>query len=506
MNTNEISESSHKVPERIHIAPKLQISRIVTGLWQVADMEKEGTDLDVDIAAQAMLDYFQAGFTTFDMADHYGSSELITAHFLSKLQQNSADTNILRPEIFTKWCPKPKDMTASVVNAGVEERMERLNVDIIDLLQFHWWNYEHPEYLNALNELEKLRRNGLIANLGLTNFDTDHLRLILDNGVHVATNQVSLSLIDQRAAGRMTELCLARNVSILAYGTLCGGFLTDRWVGIPESEMLAITDWSKMKYGRFIQSFGGWEKFQVLLEALVEISHKYGVSVANVATRWVIEQPAVSAVIVGARLGERQHRKNNIDLFSFALDADDYECIDRAMVGSIKIPRDCGSEYRKPPFLTASGDLSHHLDSIENGYTKSKSTDYPNRSWVSSNTLWEKTGGFARAVRKGQHIFVSGTTATDLDGQKISESSVEGQAVFILDKIIAAVRALGGSERDITRTRIYITDEKYWEAITATHGRYFSDVLPANTLVVVDSLIGNYEVEIEAEAVVSNDI
>ena len=282
--------------------------------------------------------------------------------------------------------------------------------------------------------------------------------------------------------------------------------MTDRWVDVSESEMLASTDWSKMKYGRFIQSFGGWAKFQVLLHALVEISQKYGVSVANVATRWVIEQPAVGAVIVGARLGERQHRENNLKLFSFALDADDYEYLDKVMLGSIKIPGDCGSEYRKPPFLTASGDLSHHLESIESVYTKNKSIDGSNRSWVSSSTFWEETGGFARAVRKGQHIFVSGTTATDLNGQKISENGVEGQTIFILDKIIGAVRALGGLERDIIRTRIYITDEKYWEVVTGVHGRYFSDVLPANTLVVVDSLIGDYEVEIEAEAVLSNVI
>ena len=504
MDANKKNESRQKVLERALIAPELEISRIVTGLWQVADMEKDGTNLDIDIASEAMLDYFKAGFTAFDMADHYGSSELIAAQFLLKLREQTLTTDGLNQKIFTKWCPKPESMTASVVEAGIEERLRRLSVDKVDLLQFHWWNYENPEYLNALKELERIRRNGVIENIGLTNFDTDHLRVILDSGISIVTNQVSLSLIDRRATGLMTDLCLERNIRILAYGTLCGGFLSDKWIGVPESKMLQISDWSKMKYGRFIKSYGGWEKFQVLLHALFEISQKHGVSVSNVATRWVIEQPAVGAIIVGARLGERQHRESNLSLFSFSLDADDYANIREATGNASEIPRDCGSEYRKPPFLTASGDLSHHLDSVKNVYTKNTSIDDPNRLWVSSNTIWEKTGGFARAVRKGKNIFVSGTTATDSQGQKVAKDSVEGQTVFILDKIVGAVRTLGGSEKDIVRTRIYITDDRYWETIALVHGRYFSDTLPANTLVVVDKLIGNYVVEIEAEAVVDD--
>ena len=103
MDLKETNESFQKAPERILIAPELEISRIVTGLWQVADMEKDGTNLDMDIAAEAMLDYFRAGFTTFDMADHYGSSELIAAQFLLKLREQALTTDRLNPKIFTKW-------------------------------------------------------------------------------------------------------------------------------------------------------------------------------------------------------------------------------------------------------------------------------------------------------------------------------------------------------------------------------------------------------------------
>tara|TARA_B100000959_G_scaffold197388_1_gene206469 strand:- start:1803 stop:3329 length:1527 start_codon:yes stop_codon:yes gene_type:complete len=491
------------IPERTTLSEGFEISRIVTGLWQVADMEKSGTDLEADVAARAMLDYVTDGFDTFDMADHYGSSELIANYATKLIQQEHSLGKQVIPRIFTKWCPKPVEMTTCVIAAGIQERLDRLGSSSIDLLQFHWWHYENPNYLDALRELERFRQDGVIANLGLTNFNSDHLKVVLGEGVNIVTNQVSYSLLDRRAAESMSDLCIDSNVQILAYGTLCGGFLSDRWLGVTEPESGAIADWSKMKYRRFIKAFGGWEKFQMLLTSLSEIATKHGVSVANIATRWVLEQPAVAAVIVGARLGESEHRADNLRLFSFSLDEDDYEVINSALQKSDKLPGDCGDEYRKAPYLTASGDLSHHLTAGEKNYPRSLMDNRPSRSCISSHTSWEEIGGFSRAVREGNHIFVSGTTATDHKGKRVCEGRIEEQAIFILDKIIGAIQALGGTAKDIVRTRIYLTNEEHWETVTRVHGRYFFDQKPANTLIVVAKLIGGYEVEIEAEAVVA---
>ncbi|MDP6097491.1 MAG: aldo/keto reductase [Gammaproteobacteria bacterium] len=491
------------IPERTTLSEGFEISRIVTGLWQVADMEKSGTDLEADVAARAMLDYVTDGFDTFDMADHYGSSELIANYATKLIQQEHSLGKQVIPRIFTKWCPKPVEMTTCVIAAGIQERLDRLGSSSIDLLQFHWWHYENPNYLDALRELERFRQDGVIANLGLTNFNSDHLKVVLGEGVNIVTNQVSYSLLDRRAAESMSDLCIDSNVQILAYGTLCGGFLSDRWLGVTEPESGAIADWSKMKYRRFIKAFGGWEKFQMLLTSLSEIATKHGVSVANIATRWVLEQPAVAAVIVGARLGESEHRADNLRLFSFSLDEDDYEVINSALQKSDKLPGDCGDEYRKAPYLTASGDLSHHLTAGEKNYPRSLMDNRPSRSCISSHTSWEEIGGFSRAVREGDHIFVSGTTATDHKGKRVCEGRIEEQAIFILDKIIGAIQALGGTAKDIVRTRIYLTNEEHWETVTRVHGRYFFDQKPANTLIVVAKLIGGYEVEIEAEAVVA---
>src|SRR5262249_40179452 len=151
-------------------------------------------------------------------------------------------------------------------------------------------------------ELKALREEGLIGEIGLTNFDAAHLRLALSDGIPIATNQVSFSLVDRRAANELSALCRERGVKLLAYGTLCGGFLSDAWLG--QSEPESIPDWSRSKYKRFIDAAGGWDVFQGILGAAARIARRHGVSIANVATRWVLDHEAVAAVIIGARLGE----------------------------------------------------------------------------------------------------------------------------------------------------------------------------------------------------------
>jgi aryl-alcohol dehydrogenase-like predicted oxidoreductase/enamine deaminase RidA (YjgF/YER057c/UK114 family) len=467
---------------------------VLTGLWQVADMERDGAPLDPDTAGKALGEYADAGFDAFDMADHYGSAELLVGRYLAQTRSGHATA-------FTKWCPLPGPMTPDVVRAGVQQRLDRLGVSRVDLLQFHWWQYRHPGYLDAMLELDRLRGEGRIGHLGVTNFDSDHLRLLVKHGIAVVSNQVSFSLFDRRPAGRMTEVCRETGVKLLAYGVLAGGFLSDRWVGRPEPT--DIPDWSKSKYKRFIDTVGGWDAVQQVLAAAKTIAVKHGVSVANVAARWVLEQDAVGAVIIGARLGEREHRGDNLALFGFALDAADKARLVEAQARLREIPGDCGDEYRKPPFLTASGDLSHHLAGLPRVFQASPGRVRPERAVVDSGSRWEPIAGYARAVRAGHRILVSGTTATHGDSTVVCPGDAEGQTVYILDKIGAAIEALGGELEDVVRTRVYVRDAARAEPVARVHGRYFGATRPANTLVAVAGLVGNYEVEIEAEADVS---
>jgi aryl-alcohol dehydrogenase-like predicted oxidoreductase/enamine deaminase RidA (YjgF/YER057c/UK114 family) len=488
-------------PERYALAQDLEISRVVTGLWQVADMERGGTLLDPQQASTALLDYARAGFDSFDMADHYGSAEVISGRLLARVRAGEA-AGPAQPRVFTKWCPNPGPMPRDVVRAAVGKSLERLQVASIDLLQFHWWSFEHPAYVEALQELAELKREGVIRHIGLTNFDTAHLRLVVKHGIPIATNQVCFSLLDRRAARDMSTFCLENGIRLLAYGTLAGGLISQRWLGQPEAAAAAIGDWSKMKYKRFVAAIGGWSVLQSILQALDRIAQRHGVSISNVATRWVLEHAAVAAVIIGARLGLSEHRADNLSLFSFTLDAADRAVLEEALAEAVMLEGDCGDEYRKAPFLTASGDLKDHLESMPRVFTASPAAARPRRMQVSSGSTWERICGYSRAVRVGDRILVSGTTATNAFGQPVCAGDAAGQTVFILDKIAASLAPLGATLADVVRTRIYLKDVAQWEAVARIHGRYFGDIQPANTLIEVSRLVGDYAVEIEAEAIV----
>ena len=482
-------------PERFDLPGDLNISRLVCGLWQVADMERDDQRLDPQRAADDLQAYVDQGFDSFDMADHYGSAEIIVGHLLKRYPKTGF------PVAFTKWCPTPGPMTAEIVRAGVQQRLDRLGVKSVDLLQFHWWSFEHPAWLDALNEMKKLRAEGLIKEIGVTNFDAAHLALAIADGIPIATNQISFSLVDRRATGDLAELCATTGVKLLAYGTLCGGFLSEKWLG--KAEPRTISDWSKSKYKRFIDVAGGWPAFQKLLATADTIARKHGVSISNVATRWVLEHGHVAAAIIGARLGESEHREENLKVFRFALDLEDHDKLDTAFSGMKAIPGDCGDEYRKPPFLTASGDLSHHLQSIPSAYESLPMT-HRIGTRVSTGSIWEPIAGYSRAVRVGDLIYVSGTTATHSSSRCVAPGDAGAQATYILDKIAASISSAGGKISDVVRTRVYLRDVNKWEPVSRAHGRVFGEILPANTLIEAGRLVGEYEVEIEADAVVSD--
>jgi aryl-alcohol dehydrogenase-like predicted oxidoreductase/enamine deaminase RidA (YjgF/YER057c/UK114 family) len=476
---------------RTDLAPGLTISRVLTGMWQLADLERDGRTLDLERTADAMAAYVAAGLTAFDMADHYGSAELVAGIFRSR-RSGAA-------QYLTKWVPKPGRVAKADVRAAVERALGRLRTDSIDLLQYHAWNYADPSWLETLYELQDLKREGLIRQLGLTNIDTAHLRMVMASGIEVVSNQVSFSLLDQRAAAGLAPYCAASGVQLLAYGTVAGGWLTERWLGQPEPDWERTGTWSMMKYGRFMRVAGGWDALQRVLAATQRVAGRHGVSIANIATRYILDQPGVAGVIVGARLGERAHIDDTVQLFSFTLsDADRAEI--RAALDTLRpIPGDCGDEYRTPPFLTASGDLSHHLQTMPAPYEARIGAD--GRTRCLTGTVWETAAGFARAVRHGQHIAVSGTTAT-LGDRAIGGQDAAAQTVFAIDKIEGALQSLGAALTDVVRTRVYVRHVRDWESVARAHGERFGRIQPANTLIGAELIGDEYLVEVEADAIV----
>lgn len=479
--------------ERTELAPGLEISRVLTGLWQIADMERDDGALDPELAADAMEPYVAAGFTTFDMADHYGSAERVVGAFRSR------PGNEGRAQLFTKWVPAPGAVLREQVREAVERALERMKGDAVDLMQFHAWSYDDPSWLDALFHLEELREEGLIRNLGLTNVDAVHLAMALHSGIRVVSNQVCYSLLDRRPARALEAVCLEHGVALLGYGTVAGGLLTEEWLARPEPDADELPTWSLMKYKRFIDAAGGWAAYQHLLQAVRQVSLRHGVSMANVASRFVLEQPAVAGVIIGARLGRSEHLEDNARLFSFSLDDEDRALLAPALEALGCPPGDSGDEYRRPPYLTAAGDLSHHVEAFPRPYPVVQGPG--GRQRALSGTIWESLAGFSRATRVGRRILVSGTTATHGD-RVVGGSDPASQAHFCMDKIEGAIRSLGGRLEDVVRTRVYVRNLDDWEAVSRAHGARFGHIQPANTLLQAGIIGEEYLVEMEAEAVV----
>ena len=332
---------------RLQLTPDLNICRILNGMWQVSGAHGR---IDPKRAIASMFDYMDAGFTTWDLADHYGPAEDFIGAFRRQLIAERGEDALSNIQAFTKWVPRPTKMTKQLVEQNIDLSRQRMGVDSLDLMQFHWWEYRDNSYLDALKYMVELQAEGKIKHLALTNFDTEHLKIITDAGIKILSNQVQFSVVDRRPEVEMVQFCLDRDIKLFAYGTVCGGFLSEKYLGLSEPGAFALPTVSLRKYKNTIDAWGGWNLFQELLSALKKIADKHNVSIANVAVRFVLDNTAVAGAIVGARLGLSEHRDNNARIFDLQLDKGDYEQINAITSKSRDLYRligDCGDEYRR---------------------------------------------------------------------------------------------------------------------------------------------------------------
>ena len=205
------------------------------------------------------------------------------------------------------------------------------------------------------DRLLKAQSDGRIRLLGVTNFNTDYLEKLLDASPSIVSMQAQYSLLDRRPERRMAGVCAERNVGILAYGALAGGYLSDRYVGRPPPDN---PNRSLTKYRLIIDDAGGWDALQALLDVLSAIAGKHGTGVDRVAARWVLDRPSVAAIIL--RIGSRSRAAENQALGRLALDEADRSAID-ACLASLAIPDGDPYDLERDPHSVHSGIIRTNL-------------------------------------------------------------------------------------------------------------------------------------------------
>lgn len=310
--------------QRIEIKPGYSISKVIKGGWHLAGGHG---NIDQNKALEDMHEFVKAGITTFDCADIYTGVEELIGKFLEKYHDEFRTGELPAIQIHTKYVPDysalatlKKEDTEKIINRS----LKRLKVERLDLVQFSWWDYQFPGYIDTALHLSELQKSGKIRYVGITNFDTPRIQEMIDAGVKITTNQVQYSLLDRRVENNMTALAKKYDIPFLCYGSVAGGFLSDRYLGVPDPTQ-PHENRSLTKYRLIIDEFGGYDLFQELLKTLRTIANKYDVGIAEIASKYVLQKPMVASVIVGAR--NNKHLDGLKKLDSFSLDDDDLKAI-----------------------------------------------------------------------------------------------------------------------------------------------------------------------------------
>lgn len=316
-----------------------KISQIIKGNWQLSDSH---SDSSIELRSiQDLKQFLDNGITTFDMADIYTGVEELFGKFLQDLKNNHPHL-LKNVKIHTKYVPDRdllNNLSIQDTEKIVDRSLKRLGVEQLNLVQFHWWDYNTGNYLNGLDHLFKLQKKGKIQHIGLTNFSSSKIKEIINNGFKPISIQIQSSLLDQRANHHLLKICQKNDIKFLCYGVLAGGFLSKQWLGKPDPakhENRSLT-----KYRVIIDEIGGWDSFQEILQKLNKISQNHKTTLSNIAANYILNQNNVAALIIGSRNTkhlestrkiadiklseyEKQSIKNLISKFSIS-DSDFYE-------------------------------------------------------------------------------------------------------------------------------------------------------------------------------------
>ena len=330
--------------ERVELAPGYSIARIINGCWQLSP-DHGGGPASRDETLRQFSELVEHGCTTFDCADIYEGTEALLGQFRRSL----AKPDVV--QIHTKYVPDRNSLHAlqpADVDLAIERSLRRLDVERIDLVQFHWWSYDVPGIDAVMAQLVRAQAAGKIRLIGVTNFDTPHLRQMMESGAPIVAMQTQYSLLDRRPETSLVDYVATRGVHLLAYGTLGGGFLSERWLGEQQPREM---NRSLQKYRLIIDEVAGWEQFQNLLAVLHSIARKHDVAIATVAARWALDRPSVAAAILG--IGRKSRVAQYAEIAALSLHADDERAINEQLKAQAIPPGDTYELERNPDGLHA---------------------------------------------------------------------------------------------------------------------------------------------------------
>ncbi len=313
-------------PRRVTLREGYSVSRIINGGWQLS----AGHGLraaDEGQLIEDMLSFVKAGLTTFDCADIYTGVEELIGRFLREYRLRTGDTQLEGVQVHTKFVPDADvlpHISKGYTQRIIDRSLARLGVQRLDLVQLHWWEYDVPGYVETAGRLVDLQKAGKIRYVGATNFDVPRLAEIVNAGIDLVSHQVQFSLLDRRPLNGMLRFCRQHGLKLLCYGSLAGGFLTDRYLGAAEPEG-DLENRSLTKYSLIVHEFGGWAALQRLLGAMRRIASRHGVDVAHVAMRSILEEEQVAAAIVGVR--DARHLQDNLKVLDFRLGEEDRQLL-----------------------------------------------------------------------------------------------------------------------------------------------------------------------------------
>ena len=310
--------------QKNHFQNGYTFSRIINGCWQLSAEHCLQGHLDIKDALYAFHQLVDQGYTTFDCADIYTGVEEIIGEFVLELKRdgNYREEDI---QVHTKFVPDKSilpTINREYTERIVDRSLKRMHREALDLVQFHWWDFDIPGMMETAFDLVELQKKGKIRNIGMCNMDTVRLKQMVDAGIPVVSNQAQYSLFDRRPEQTLLKYSAEHGIYTFCYGTLAGGFLDERYLGkryeAPETR-------SQVKYLQIIEDSLGWDGLQKLLVLLREIANAHGVSIANVATQYILRQESVGAVMVGTR--NSKHVASNLRTLQFTLTPEELSAI-----------------------------------------------------------------------------------------------------------------------------------------------------------------------------------